>query len=73
VDEQNCEGEGVMGSTMFWGGLITAVVGFGCFVVLCDITTKARTAIEEVCAFVLFAGLIIAAIGAVLWIGSVLA
>ena len=49
-----------------------AVVGFGSFILLCDVTTKARTAIEDVCAFVLFAGLIIAVIGAVLWIGSVL-
>lgn len=62
----------MMGSTMFWAGLITAVVGFGCFMIFCDVTLKARTVIEDVCAFVLFAGLIIAAIGAVLWIGSVL-
>ena len=58
--------------TMFWAGLITAAVGFGCFMILCDTSTKARTVIEDVCAFTLFAGLIIAAIGAVLWIGSVL-
>lgn len=63
----------MIGSTMFWGGLIMAVVGFGSFMLLCDVTTKARTAIEDVCAFVMFAGLIIAVIGAVLWIGSVLA
>ena len=62
-----------MGATMFWSGLIAAVVGLVCFILLCDVTTKARTAIEDVCAFVLFAGLIIAVIGAVLWIGSVLA
>lgn len=61
-----------MGATMFWSGLIAAVVGLVCFILLCDVTTKARTAIEDVCAFVLFAGLIIAAIGAVLWIGRVL-
>ena len=73
MDEQNSKGENMMGATMFWGGLITAVVGFGCFIVLCNPTTKERTVIEDVCAFVLFAGLIIAVIGAVLWIGSVLA
>lgn len=61
-----------MGATMFWSGLIAAVVGLVCFILLCDVTTKARTAIEDVCAFVLFAGLIISVIGAVLWIGSVL-
>ena len=61
-----------MGATMFWSGLIAAVVGLVCFILLCDVTTKARTAIEDVCAFVMFAGLIIAVIGAVLWIGSVL-
>lgn len=61
-----------MGATMFWSGLIAALVGFVCFILLCDVTTKARTAIEDVCAFVLCAGLIIAAIGAVLWIGRVL-
>ena len=61
-----------MGATMFWSGLIAAVVGLVCFILLCDVTTKARTAIEDVCAFVLVAGLIIAVIGAVLWIGSVL-
>ena len=58
---------------MFWSGKIAAVVGLVCFILLCDVTTKARTAIEDVWAFVLFAGLIIAVIGAVLWIGSVLA
>ena len=62
----------MMGATMFWSGLIAAVVGLVCFILLCDVTTKARTAIEDVCAFVMFAGLIIAVIGAVLWIGSVL-
>jgi hypothetical protein len=62
----------MIASTMFWAGLITAVVGFGCFIILCDPTTKARTVIEDVCAFTLFAGLIIATIGAVLWIGRVL-
>lgn len=72
MDEQNCEGESVMGSTMFCSGLLMAVIGFGCFIVLCDPTTKARTATEDMCAFVFFAGLINAAIGAVLWIGSVL-
>lgn len=49
-----------------------AVVGFGCFMILCDTSTKSRTVIEDVCGFVLFAGLIIATIGAILWIGSVL-
>ena len=49
-----------------------AVVGFGCFMIFCDVTTRARTVIEDVCAFTLFAGLIISVIGAVLWIGSVL-
>jgi hypothetical protein len=63
----------MMGSTMFCAGLITAAVGFGCFMILCDTSTKSRTVIEDVCGFVLFAGLIIALIGAVLWIGSVLA
>ena len=63
----------MIGSTMFWSGLIMAVVGFGCFMILCDTSTKSRTVIEDVCGFVLFAGLIIAVIGAVLWIGSVLA
>ena len=63
----------MMGSTMFCAGLITAAVGFGCFMILCDTSTKSRTVIEDVCGFVLFAGLIIALSGAVLWIGSVLA
>ena len=63
----------MMVSTMFCAGLITAAVGFGCFMILCDTSTKSRTVIEDVCGFVLFAGLIIALIGAVLWIGSVLA
>lgn len=63
----------MMGSTMFCAGLITAAVGFGCFMILCDTSTKSRTVIEDVCGFVLFAGLIIAVIGAVLWVGSVLA
>lgn len=49
-----------------------AVVGFGCFMIFCDVNTRARTVIEDLCAFTLFAGLIIAVIGAVLWIGSVL-
>ena len=62
----------MIGSTMFWSGLLMAIVGFGCFMIFCDITTKARTLIEDLCAFVLFAGLIIATIGAILWIGSVL-
>lgn len=62
----------MMGSTMFWSGLLMAVVGFGCFMIFCDVTTRARTVIEDVCAFILFAGLIISVIGAVLWIGSVL-
>lgn len=61
-----------MGPTMVWSGLIMAIVGFGCFMIFCDVTTRARTVIEDVCAFTLFAGLIIATIGAVLWIGSVL-
>jgi hypothetical protein len=69
MDEQSCEGENMMGATMFWSGLIAALVGLVCFILLCDVTTKARTAIEDACAFVLFAGLIIAVIGAVLWIG----
>lgn len=72
MDEQSCEGEKMMGATMFWSGLIMAVVGFGCFMILCNPTIKARTVIEDLCAFVLFAGLIIAVIGAALWIGSVL-
>ena len=62
----------MMGSTMFCAGLITAAVGFGCFMILCDTSTKSRTVIEDVCGFVLFAGLIIALIGAMLWVGSVL-
>lgn len=61
-----------MGPTMVWSGLIMAIVGFGCFMIFCDVTTRARTVIEDVCAFTLFAGLIISVIGAVLWIGSVL-
>jgi len=62
----------MIGSTMFCAGLITAAVGFGCFMILCDTSTKSRTVIEDVCGFVLFAGLIIALIGAMLWVGSVL-
>ena len=62
----------MIASTMFWAGLITALGGVGCFIILCDPTNKARTVIEDVCAFTLFAGLIIATIGAVLWVGSVL-
>lgn len=57
---------------MFWSGLIMVVVGAGCFMILCDTSTRARTVIEDVCAFIFFAGLIISVIGAVLWIGSVL-
>ena len=57
---------------MFWSGLLMAVVGFGCFMIFCDVNTRARTVIEDLCAFTLFAGLIISVIGAVLWIGSVL-
>ena len=62
----------MIGSTMFWAGLITVAVGFGCFMVVCDTSTRTSTVVEDICAFVCFAGLIIATVGALLWLGRVL-
>jgi hypothetical protein len=45
-----------------------AAVGFCGFMFVCNPTTKKRTFAEDVCAFILFSGLIIAVIGAILWV-----
>jgi len=53
---------------IFFSGLIMAAIGFCGFMFVCNPTTKKRTFAEDVCAFILFSGLIIAVIGAILWV-----
>lgn len=53
---------------IFFSGLIMALIGFCCFMFVCNPKTKQTTFAEDVCAFVLFAGLCIALIGAILWV-----
>jgi hypothetical protein len=53
---------------IFFSGLIMAALGFCGFMFVCNPATKITTFAEDVCAFVLFAGLCIALIGAILWV-----
>jgi hypothetical protein len=61
---------------IFFGGLFMIVVSFVVFVMFCDPINSSKdrgTWFEDTCAAVMMMGLGVAVIGALIWIGKVLA